>query len=146
MTRACRLLPLFALLGPLLATGARAAQPSAADMDFFEKQVRPLLAARCYKCHGNVKEVKGGLKLTSRESVLKGGESGPAAVAGKPNESSLIKAIKYDELQMPPDGKLSDAEIASLTRWIELGLPWPPGSETPAAAETVEAESDIVKQ
>src|SRR6185295_5299831 len=113
MLRLCRLL---AVVVPSLwlSALALAADPSPAEVDFFEKQVRPLLANRCYKCHGNIQDVKGGLKLTSREAVLKGGESGPAAVAGNPGGSSLIKAVKYDDLQMPPDAKLSDLEIASL--------------------------------
>jgi hypothetical protein len=151
MTRVRRLLPSAALLGLALvglalaghwrAAAAQGAEPSATDRDFFEKQVRPLLANRCYKCHGDVKDVKGGLKLTSREAVLKGGENGPAAVAGHPDESPLIKAVKYDELQMPPDGKLSALEIASLTRWVELGLPWPARADPHAAAEPADGET-----
>ena len=79
-----------------------AGEPSAADSDFFEKEIRPLLVQRCHKCHGQLKEPKGGLALTSRASVLKGGQSGPAAVAGKPQESLLISAVKHDGLEMPP--------------------------------------------
>jgi hypothetical protein len=71
-------------------------------------------------------EPAGGLKLTSRESLLAGGESGPAAVAGNPAESLIIAAVNYDGLEMPPDDKrLSPAEIARLTRWVERELPWP---------------------
>ena len=60
---------------------------------FFEAEIRPLLIARCFQCHGDVKEPKGGLSLTSREAVLKGGESGPAAVAGQPLASRLMAAV-----------------------------------------------------
>ena len=105
-------------------------------LEFVERQVRPLLVERCHKCHGDLKEPKGGLKLTDRAAVLKGGESGPAAVAGKPADSYLIQTIGYrDALQMPPDGKLSDAQIVTLTRWVELGLPWPESSSQPAPAD-----------
>jgi hypothetical protein len=84
-----------------------------------------LLVENCLKCHGEAKS-KAGLKLTSRAGILKGGESGSAAVAGKPEESLLIRAIRYtDTPQMPPKGKLRDAEIEVLTRWVQMGLPWP---------------------
>ena len=110
---------------------ARAAEPSRADAELFEKDVRPLLIAKCWRCHGSVERPKGGLRLTSRPSLLKGGDTGPAAVAGDPAASPVIQAIKYEhEPKMPPDGKLKDREIAILSRWVALGLPWP---ETEAA-------------
>jgi mono/diheme cytochrome c family protein len=93
--------------------------------EFFEKEVRPLLVEHCQKCHGD-KKPKGGLRLTSRDAVLKGGESGPAAVAGKPQDSLLIQAVRYNDTpQMPPKRKLTERQIAILTRWVQLGLPWP---------------------
>src|SRR5579871_925022 len=84
-----------------------AAETSPSAEEFFENEIRPLLVARCFKCHGEGK-AQGGLKLTSRNSVMTGGENGAAAVPGKPDESRLIRAIRYDDvdLQMPPDGKL----------------------------------------
>ena len=98
------------------------------DGEFFEKSVRPLLAEHCYKCHGPaVEEVEGGLRFSSREAVLAGGDSGPAAVEGKPDQSLLIEAIRHDGLKMPPDGKLSSNQIDVLRRWIALGVPWPAG-------------------
>ena len=118
----------WALVVILCANSAltHAAEPTAADAEFFEKDIRPLLIARCYKCHGDLKEPKGKLTLTSREAVLAGGETGPAAIEGKPGESLLIAAINYDGPEMPPDGKrLTAAEIAKLTHWVERGLPWP---------------------
>ena len=103
----------------------------AQTLEFVEREVRPLLVERCFKCHGNVEQPKGGLKLVDRAAVLQGGDSGPAAVPGKPAESYLIETIGYrDAVQMPPDGKLSDAQIATLTKWVELGLPWPASSRT----------------
>ncbi len=134
----------FRLLGwliaaVLLAAGPAAADdpaaPSADDAAFFESEIRPLLADKCWGCHGREK-TKGGLTLTSRAALLNGGDSGPAAEPGRPTESLLIDAIAYvDEPKMPPDGKLSDSEIAALTQWVERGLPWP-GSAEPSAEAT----------
>jgi hypothetical protein len=101
--------------------------------EFFENKVRPLLVKRCYQCHGQGK-VKGGLALTSREEVLEGGDSGPAAVVGRPDKSLLIRAVRYQESpRMPPHGKLPDQEIALLTRWVQMGLPWPKGGSQRSA-------------
>jgi cytochrome c553 len=128
-------LPALVLLGQFVPASAGAADsPPQAAGDFFEKEVRPLLVERCGKCHGAEKP-KGGLRLTSRANLLKGGESGPAAVAGKPEQSLLIQAIRYSEaLQMPPKEKLGEREIAILTRWVELGLPWPEAKVVTGAA------------
>jgi Protein of unknown function (DUF1553)/Protein of unknown function (DUF1549)/Planctomycete cytochrome C len=106
------------------------AEPPVPNSDeFFEKEVRPILVQRCLECHGEEKP-KAGLRLTSRANVLKGTDNGPAAVAGKPDDSAMIQAVRHkDVLKMPKDGKLPDREIAVLTRWVELGLPWPKTSE-----------------
>lgn len=122
-------------LAPLLRAGA---QPTPAisvtpalssnDLQFFENRVRPILVDRCYKCHSHdADKVKGGLLLDTREGLLHGGESGPAVVPGKPDDSLLITAIRYtdDTLQMPKDNKLSDQEIADLTEWVRRGAPDP---------------------
>ncbi len=96
---------------------------AADDFEFFEKQVRPLLVKRCYKCHSGVK-ASGGLILDSQTAWQKGGESGPAIVPGDSASSLLIQAINYDSLEMPPKdagGKLSDTEIAVLTQWVQHG-------------------------
>jgi hypothetical protein len=99
--------------------------PSA--VEFFESKVRPLLANRCQSCHGGEKS-KGGLRLESRTEALTGGLTGPAIVPGKPTESLLVEAINYgDALQMPPKSKLAPDEIATLTKWVEQGAPWPAG-------------------
>ncbi|HND51951.1 MAG TPA: PSD1 and planctomycete cytochrome C domain-containing protein, partial [Pirellulaceae bacterium] len=91
------------------------------------KEVRPLLANRCYECHSrDAKKVQGNLWLDSRAAVLKGGDTGPAAVPGKPKESLLVDSINYGETyQMPPKSKMPANEIAVLTKWVEMGLPWP---------------------
>ncbi len=124
MARIAPVLPLFCLTaGFFIASTARADAPAA--QEFFENEVRPLLVEHCQKCHSDNKP-KGGLRLTSRDAVLKGGDSGPAAVPGKPHDSLLIQAVRYNDTpQMPPKRKLSDQQIAILTRWVQLGLPWP---------------------
>lgn len=98
--------------------------------EHFEKHVRPLLIERCYKCHsGN--EHKGGLRLDSREAVLKGGESGTAIVVGKPEASLLIQAVRHEDgLKMPPDAKLTAAQVDALTKWIRSGAVWPGATAT----------------
>ena len=97
-------------------------EPSPADLEFFEKKVRPLLVTHCYECHSG-KEHKGGLLLDSAEGWKKGGDSGVAIVPGNVNTSRLISAIRYDneDLQMPPSGKLSPADIQTLEHWVSQG-------------------------
>jgi hypothetical protein len=101
--------------------------------DFFERQVRPVLVERCYKCHSaDSEKIKGGLTLDTPEGWLKGGEHGPAIVPGAPEQSRLIEAIRYgnEDLQMPPKQKLSEAEIANITSWIKMGAPAPSAAAT----------------
>jgi len=102
-----------------------AESPTVDSVEFFERKVRPLLIAKCQTCHGAERQ-KGGLRLDSRESLLKGGESGPVVVVGEPNKSELIRAINYeaDGFQMPPTGKLDPMSVAVLTEWVRLGIPW----------------------
>ncbi len=112
----------------LLSAGQPTEQPDKEGLEFFEKAVRPLLVERCYRCHSaDAKKVKGGLFLDSVEGWMSGGDSGPTIVPGKPGESSLIEAVRYEneDLQMPPKGKLSDAEIQILVRWVKMGAPDP---------------------
>ena len=97
-----------------------------AQLKFFETHVRPVLVERCLKCHGPDKQ-EGQFRLDSRESALAGGETGPAIVPGKPGESLLVEAINRASLEMPPEERLPDDEIAALTKWVELGAPWPAG-------------------
>jgi hypothetical protein len=120
------LFPLTSILA-LLALRAFAAEPGAADLDFFEKKVRPLLAERCLECHSAEKKVKGGLLLDSREGWAKGGDTGPAIEPGKPEESLLIQAVRWHDkdLQMPPKKRLSADEVAVLEQWIKMGAPDP---------------------
>lgn len=122
------------LLALLLSAVPTSVFADEAGDEFFEKAVRPLLVERCLKCHGDEKP-KGGLKLSSRTALLTGGDTGPAVVAGKPQESLLIQAIQYqDEPKMPPKGKLPAEEIATLTKWVAMGLPWPEAKVETATA------------
>ncbi|HEX7632551.1 MAG TPA: DUF1549 domain-containing protein, partial [Lacunisphaera sp.] len=118
-----------------LLTAARAAENpaalSAADLQFFETKIRPVLTDQCYKCHSHQADrVKGGLMLDSRDALLKGGNTGPAVVPGNPDDSVLIQALRYtdEDLKMPPEehgGKLSDQQIADFTEWVRRGAPDP---------------------
>ena len=105
-----------------------AEEPTAEQLTFFEEKIRPVLAEHCYKCHSSrSKKLKAELYLDSREGILKGGETGPVVVAGKPEESLLVRAVVYldNELEMPPNKKLPDRVIADLQEWIRMGVPWP---------------------
>ncbi len=118
----------FALLSAIT-IGVLAAQDARHE---FEMQVRPVLAKNCWACHRG--SAMGGLRLDSREAILKGGKSGPAVVEGKSADSLLIQVVtgKHDKLKMPPSGKLSEVDVAALTAWIDKGAFWPAG-EKPAA-------------
>jgi hypothetical protein len=116
------------LLVATLSMPAAAAGPTAAQLQFFENRVRPVLANNCYKCHSEkAAKVKGGLLLDTRDGVLKGGENGPVMIPGDPEQSSLVKAIRYHDpdLQMPPNKQLSDDDVAVLVNWVKMGAPDP---------------------
>lgn len=126
---------LLILLGMCTQALHAAEKISPEQIEFFEKQVRPVFANHCYECH-SAKQQKGGLRLDSRAAMLRGGDSGPAIVEGKPGESLLIEAIQYDPFsyQMPPKGKLKDSQIAAITKWVKFGAPWPNSKDLPAVA------------
>ncbi|MBS0266854.1 MAG: DUF1553 domain-containing protein [Planctomycetes bacterium] len=108
--------------------------PSAAQAEFFEKRIRPLLAEHCWSCHGEKKQ-EGGLRLDSRDSLLSGGDSGPAVVSGKPSASLLIEAVEQaGDLKMPPAprAKLSAEALAALKQWVSEGALWPASEKAPA--------------
>jgi hypothetical protein len=114
------------LLGGVLGTTILAAAALAAgeaDVAFFREQVKPVLEKRCLSCHAGEKP-QGGLLLTTRAGLMKGGASGPAVSAGKPDESLLLAAINHRGRRMPPQGKLPQDEIDLLTRWVRAGAPW----------------------
>ena len=94
----------------------------------FETQVRPILATQCLKCHGEHKQ-EGGLRLDTRDAILKGGDSGPAVVPSHADQSLLMEAVRYESLEMPPSGQLRDKQIRQLQRWIDMGAFWPENIE-----------------
>src|SRR6185312_7273229 len=122
------LLGLVAALAVIL-TGmprTKAAEPAPSGVEFFEKKIRPVLVEHCYKCHSaESKKAKGGLRLDSAEAALKGGDSGPAIVAGKPEVSLIIEALRYrnEAVRMPPKGRLPERVIADFEAWIAMGAP-----------------------
>ena len=105
---------------------ARVEKPTAEQLRFFETNVRPVLVEHCQKCHGDKKQW-GGLRLDSREALMRGGDTGASIVPGKPKESLLIRAVRHEdeELKMPKEGKLTERQIADLVRWVEMGAPFP---------------------
>ncbi|MDE0123706.1 MAG: DUF1553 domain-containing protein [Bryobacterales bacterium] len=107
------------------------------QLEFFEKEIRPLLVQNCYACHSSrAATVFGELRLDSQEALLAGGRSGPAVVPGDPDGSRLIQAVRHDseQLSMPPAGRLDDRKIESLTEWVRNGAYWPEASETAVRA------------
>lgn len=120
---------------------ASAVAADSAAFDLFENKIRPVLVERCYECHSTqAKKLKGGLLLDTREGLRKGGDSGSVIVEGKPDESLLIKAIRYhdENLQMPPKNRLADHEVAAFEQWVKLGAPDP--RDARVTAERAELE------
>ncbi len=121
-----------------LGVAAMAEAPTPEQAEFFENKIRPILSNECFKCHSaEAKKIKGELRLDSHAAVLKGGESGPSVVPGKPDESLVIKAVRYkdEDTAMPPDKRLTDAQIADMEAWVRMGSPWPEKGASAAVAE-----------
>src|SRR5712671_4202355 len=122
----------------------QAASPAAQPADFFETRVRPVLASNCYDCHTDTQ--MGGLRLDSREALLKGGRSGPAVVPGDPEKSLLIQAVRQtsEKLKMPKGGHLRPDEIDVLTEWVKAGAAWPSfaGASTARTSAPASASAD----
>ena len=125
-----RMLPVLAAYGLLSSTAT--ADPRA---EFFEKEVRPILADNCFKCHG-AEEQKSDLRLDTAAGLAQGGSRGPVVKAGDP-ASLLLAVLSYTgDIHMPPAGKLPDEQIAVLKKWIDDGAVWPEyGDAAPAAAK-----------
>ena len=113
------------ILGVVLIIAQGVGLLRAENVDFFESTIRPLLTEHCSECHSRAQ--KGGLRLTARETVLAGGNSGPSIVPGDPEASLLIQAISgaHPDLKMPPETTLPDKDQKALIRWVESGAPWP---------------------
>jgi len=120
------------------AASAPHGQGAMSDADFFENDIRPILANNCYSCHGDA--TSGGLKLDSREALLKGGNHGPVLVPGDADKSLMITAVhQTTALKMPKGGKLTPQEVADLTEWVKHGAVWPksqPGTTFSASVKT----------
>ncbi|MHA3770875.1 PSD1 and planctomycete cytochrome C domain-containing protein [Verrucomicrobiota bacterium sgz303538] len=120
--------------------------PDKAQVDFFEKNIRPVLSSKCYKCHSaDSKDVKGGLLLDTREGILEGGDSGHAVVPGDVGQSLILKALKWQDkdMRMPPQkegGKLPDNVIADFEQWIKMGAPNPRTDGAKVAKKGVDLE------
>ncbi len=118
------------------AYGAYAQSPE--QVEFFEKNIRPVLAEKCYACHSAGTMAMGELRLDSKAAARKGGSRGAAIVPSDPDGSLLIRAVRYRsiDLRMPPTGKLDDDEIANLEAWVRMGAPDPrAGDRTPQAPQ-----------
>jgi len=110
-----------------------------AGIAFFESKIRPVLVSHCYECHSvESGKARGGLKVDSRDALLKGGNSGPAVAPGKPDESLLMVALHFDDpdFEMPPDGKLPESIISDFARWIAMGAPDPRRGAAPVTVTT----------
>lgn len=154
MARLCLILAGLVFTGVI--SRSASAQESPADpqaIAFFEKKIRPVLVQHCYECHSEgAKKVKGGLLLDTRDGLLRGGESGPAVVPGKPAQSLLLQALKYESFEMPPKAQLPDSVIADFTKWIQQGAADPrtggklAGKDTAAPAEASTIDITAAKQ
>lgn len=118
--------------------GRVSAEAARDGASFFEAKIRPVLVERCFQCHSaQAKKLKGRLRLDSKDGLLRGGEHGVVLVPGKPDQSKLIEAIRWDnaDLQMPPKQRLSAEQVADFVRWVKIGAPDPrPAGAAPAIA------------
>ena len=120
----------FAIVCALMSTVLNAVEPSLAptaeQLEFFEAKTRPVFVKHCYECHSTkLAAPRGGLRLDDREAVLKGGDSGPIIIAGDLKKSPLLAALRYEEFEMPPKGKLPASVIADFEQWVKVGAPDP---------------------
>ncbi len=123
---AAALLPLFSAVELRADDNSATPQAAAEGARFFDTQVLPILRAHCHSCHAprTGHELESGLNLTTRDTVLRGGDSGPIIDETNLADSALLRAIRYEDLEMPPKGKLPQSQIDILTRWVEMGAPW----------------------
>jgi hypothetical protein len=128
-----------------IAVGVRAEELPKDQAEFFEKKIRPVLVEHCYECHsGQSEKLKANLLLDHRDGLRKGGESGPAVVPGDPDSSLLVQALRFENFEMPPKGKLPPAVIADFEQWIKHGAADPregSGATPLAAASAIDFEA-----
>ena len=113
------------------------------SLAFFEQKIRPLLIEHCFECHSTNTESEGGLRLDSRPSILQGGDHGAAASLENPSSSLLLAAVHYrdPDFEMPPNGKLSDKDIALFEQWVQMGVPYPAVANTTKPKYQVDIEA-----
>ncbi|QDU81237.1 Planctomycete cytochrome C [Polystyrenella longa] len=131
-------LALILLIGSV-ASSAEISEAEREQHKFFETNIRPLLAKHCYECH-SANEQKGNLRLDHPSFLKSGGDSGEVIVAGKPDESLLLEAVRYESFEMPPEQPISDKEIALLETWIKQGAYWPEEAPPSATAGEITEE------
>ena len=133
----CTVLPLgLSLRGslPAVQAASAAAADPAANPAFYTSRVQPILQTNCYRCHAGLNH-RGGLQLDSKAGMFKGGHDGAVVVPGHPEQSLLVKLIRHegpanDPMPMPPKGKISDADIATIEQWVRAGAVMPPDPGT----------------
>ena len=133
------------LFAPSLLAQEEAAVYTPEQLKFFEAKIRPILVEQCYSCHSAEGQgTRGGLGVDTREALLAGGESGPAIVPGKLEESLLWNAINYQDFRMPPRKQLPPQMIADIKQWIEMGAPDPRSGRVAPISSNV-TDEDIEK-
>jgi len=135
--------PIPLLLAAVVAAGVVRAAPDPAGLDFFETEIRPLLVKHCYECHSaRAEKLKANLFLDSRAGWESGGDSGPAIIPGKPDESLLFQAVTHatGDLEMPPQQRLSEREVGVLREWIAMGAPDPRDGEVRRTRSGIDLE------
>lgn len=122
-------------------------QPTQQQIQFFESKIRPLFIKHCYDCHGP-DEQESGLRMDSFQGIAKGGKAGSLIVPGKPEQSLLITAVKYQspDLQMPPDDKLSKQEVKDLVNWVKMGAPYPNADMSLLRTTDAKGKLDLEKE
>lgn len=134
----------FALVSHSAWQPLQAQMSEAEGIDFFEAKIRPVLVRECYGCHSDqTGQSKGGLKLDTKQSMLLGGDSGPALVPGDLEESTFWSAINYEDYAMPPNKQLPADVIEDFRIWIEAGAPDPRGSNAKIAIQATVTDADI---
>lgn len=119
-----RVLPVSLTLLCLFTAGPLCAEKPSPGLELFENKIRPVLIEHCYECHSAATtDIKGGLRVDSRDALRSGGESGAAVVPHRVKQSLLLDALKHESFEMPPGKKLSDEVIADFVKWVELGAP-----------------------
>ncbi len=120
--------------------------PAKADqLEFFERSVRPILAEHCYSCHSSkAKKLKANLLVDSRAGLLRGGDSGAAIAPGDADASLLLAAVRYENYEMPPKGRLPEKDVETLELWVKMGAPWP--DEKAPVANQPQSDFDLLQR